>query len=71
MPTRGLKRRNQFVYNLAKQRGTRLVVTLGGGYPKDLEPASAPFHQVVQAHLDAYRQCVSAHAKLQLASTPR
>ena len=64
LTTRGLKRRNKFVYQLAKERGARLVVTLGGGYPKDLEPASQPFHQVVQAHLDAYRQCVSAHAKL-------
>ena len=64
LSTSGLKRRNAFVYDLAARSGAKLVVTLGGGYPKDLEVSSEPFHQVVQAHLDCYRQAASAHAKL-------
>lgn len=64
LTTRGLKKRNAFVFELAAAHETRMVLTLGGGYPKDLKPASQPFHQVVQAHLDVYRQCASAHAKI-------
>ena len=41
----------------------RLVLTMGGGYPKDLDESSMPFHRVVQAHCDCYRQCATAHAK--------
>ena len=64
LTTAGLKRRNQLVYSLAAQHSSRLVVTMGGGYPRDLDPASAPFHQVIQAHLDCYRMAASAHSKL-------
>ena len=59
----GLKRRNAVVFDLAVRHGARLVLTLGGGYPKDLDIASAPFHQVVQSHMDCYRQCAASHAK--------
>ena len=59
----GLKRRNKLVFETAAKHGSRLVVTLGGGYPKDLNEASEPFHRVVQAHLDVYRQCATIHAR--------
>ena len=63
LTTAGLKRRNALVYEEAARRDVRLVLTMGGGYPKDLNERSAPFQQVVQAHMDCYRQCASAHAK--------
>ena len=58
--------RNALVYRLVSglQSAPRLVVTLGGGYPRNLEPSSPPFHQVVQSHMDVYRQCAAAHARL-------
>lgn len=55
----GLKRRNKLVYQLAAAHGSRLVVTMGGGYPKDLELTSEPFRAVVQSHMDVYRQLVA------------
>ena len=60
----GLKRRNALVYRLAAEHRARLVVTMGGGYPKDLDESSTPFVQVVQAHMDCYRQAAAAHAKV-------
>jgi len=60
----GLKRRNKIVYDLASQHRSRLVLTMGGGYPRDLDPTSLAFHHVVQSHLDCYRACASAHSKL-------
>lgn len=60
----GLKRRNKVVLDLAAQHQCRVVLTAGGGYPKDLDPASEPFHNVVQAHADCYRMLVAAHTKL-------
>mmetsp|Transcript_16898 Transcript_16898/g.53429 ORF Transcript_16898/g.53429 Transcript_16898/m.53429 type:complete len:243 (-) Transcript_16898:106-834(-) len=66
LSTAGLKKRNALVYRLLSglQSAPRLVVTLGGGYPRNLEPSSPPFHQVVQSHMDVYRQCAAAHARL-------
>mmetsp|Transcript_45763 Transcript_45763/g.152687 ORF Transcript_45763/g.152687 Transcript_45763/m.152687 type:complete len:338 (-) Transcript_45763:106-1119(-) len=66
LSTAGLKKRNALVYRLVSglQSAPRLVVTLGGGYPRNLEPSSPPFHQVVQSHMDVYRQCAAAHARL-------
>jgi acetoin utilization deacetylase AcuC-like enzyme len=60
----GLKRRNKLVLDLAAQHRSRCVLTMGGGYPKDLDPKSRPFSQVVQAHLDCYRLLTSRHARL-------
>ena len=64
LTTAGLKRRNALVYQLAASHGSKLVLTLGGGYPKDLREDSDSFLTVVQAHLDCYRMCASAHARL-------
>lgn len=60
----GLKRRNQLVYRTAARHRAKLVVVMGGGYPKDLDEASVPFHRVVQSHMDCYRMCASAHARM-------
>ena len=35
-------------------RGTGLVLTLGGGYPRDLTVGSESFSDVVNAHADVY-----------------
>lgn len=51
----GLRRRNEAVYELCAQHGIPLVVTMGGGYPKDLRGGSPDAFQVVQAHMDVYR----------------
>ena len=59
----GLKRRNALVFAEAASRRVPLVLTMGGGYPRDLDESSTPFLQVVQAHMDCYRQCASVHAK--------
>lgn len=40
------------------------MVTMGGGYPKDLNVASEPFWRVTQAHMDVFRQCAGQHATL-------
>ena len=66
----GIKKRNALVYAAAARHGARLVVTMGGGYPKDLDEGSVHFHRVVQSHMDCYRQCASAHARLSRPGSP-
>jgi len=56
----GLRERNTAVYKAALDRGIPLVVTMGGGYPKDLDPLSEPFRQIVAQHSDVYVD--AAHA---------
>ena len=64
----GLKRRNALVYAEARKADARVVVTMGGGYPRDLKPDSQPFAHVVQAHMDVYR--AAAYANRQRAALP-
>ena len=42
----GLRRRDAAVLEAARVWGSRLVVTMGGGYPRDLSPESAAFREV-------------------------
>lgn len=49
----GLRRRDARVFDLARRRGTPIVVTLGGGYGRDIEATIA-------AHADVYRGLVAA-----------
>eukprot|EP00457_Paulinella_chromatophora_P004133 gb/GEZN01004143.1/.p1 GENE.gb/GEZN01004143.1/~~gb/GEZN01004143.1/.p1 ORF type:complete len:599 (-),score=70.56 gb/GEZN01004143.1/:218-1792(-) len=56
----GLRRRNQLVYSAALDAGVRVVVTMGGGYPKTTEPESTSFQEVIGAHQDVYTDAVSA-----------
>jgi acetoin utilization deacetylase AcuC-like enzyme len=49
----GLARRDAMVFALARRLGVPLVVTLGGGYGRDIEPTIA-------AHVAVFRQLVAA-----------
>ena len=58
------------MYEQAAAHATRLVVTMGGGYPKnpdrlDLDGwvSSRPFLSVVQCHMDVYRAAAAANAR--------
>jgi hypothetical protein len=48
-------------FQAALRHGSPLVVTMGGGYPKDLAIDSQPFDEVVTAHVNVYQDCVDAH----------
>lgn len=61
----GLKRRNALVFSHAREAGARVVVTMGGGYPRDLAPDSVAYGHVVQAHMDVYRAAASANRQRQ------
>ena len=50
------------VYNAVRACGARLVATMGGGYPRNLDPASEPFTEMIQTHMDVYRDLVSHFA---------
>jgi acetoin utilization deacetylase AcuC-like enzyme len=56
----GLRARNDLVYAAALQAECKLVVTMGGGYPKNLSHDSRDFRQVVTAHTDVYLQAARA-----------
>lgn len=58
----GISVRNRRVYELVRVRGVPLVVTMGGGYPKDLDPQSRAFRDVIGAHFDVYRDCIEYFA---------
>ena len=57
----GLRKRNRLVCEAAVAHGSGLVVTMGGGYPKDLSVLSQPFGDVVTAHVNVYQDCASVH----------
>ncbi|CAM9246481.1 unnamed protein product [Phaeothamnion confervicola] len=63
----GLRRRNRLVYDWALRHRTRLVITMGGGYPRDMDPASAGFEEVVRAHADVYLDAADALATVRVA----
>ena len=66
----GLRSRNEYIYaavvgsrlaagqshlkNGMRPLNVPLVVTMGGGYPKDLNPSSSDFRNVVYSHSDVY-----------------
>ena len=56
----GISRRNRMVFDYALKRGVKCVVTMGGGYPKDLDASSQAFQQVIQCHADVYRDGIHA-----------
>ena len=57
-----MSQRNRLVYAAAHACGARLVATMGGGYPRNLDPASAPFQEMIHAHMDVYRDLVTVFA---------
>ena len=58
MTREGLRTRNSLIYTAVKRRGIPMVVTMGGGYPKSLDPDSEAFTSVIGAHADVYKQIV-------------
>lgn len=54
----GMQQRNAFVFEQLRCRDIRCVVTMGGGYPKDLNPSSTPFLNLIQCHADVYRSAI-------------
>jgi hypothetical protein len=50
------RQRNLKIYEAALGANCRLVVTMGGGYPKDTSETSQDFARVVAAHTDVYLQ---------------
>jgi len=56
----GLQARNAKVYEAAMQANCRVVVTMGGGYPKDVTETSREYAAVVNAHTDVYIQAAQA-----------
>jgi acetoin utilization deacetylase AcuC-like enzyme len=59
----GLKRRNLAVIEGALQRSIPTVVTMGGGYPKDLDISSESFRKIVECHADVYLHAAQALAR--------
>ena len=57
----GLRERNRLVYNTVRAHGVKLVVTMGGGYPKSSDEASAAFDAIMQAHADVYRDMAEVY----------
>lgn len=51
----GLIRRNNIVYNKVKKSGSKLVICMGGGYPKNLDVNSFEFQEIIDSHCDVYR----------------
>jgi len=51
----GLIRRNNIVYNKVKEIGSKLVICMGGGYPKNLDVTSTEFKEIIDSHCDVYR----------------
>lgn len=54
----GSKARNQRVYELIKNSNSKFVITMGGGYPKDLNVDSQSFKDIINAHIDVYKDSV-------------
>ena len=52
---KGLRRRNELVYRAVQKRGIPLVLTMSGGYPKNLDTA---FMTLSGAHSDCYHQLI-------------
>ena len=59
----GLRERNRLTYETALAHNSKLVVTMGGGYPRNLDVDSRQFGDVVAAHVDVYRDCADVHAE--------
>ena len=53
-----VRKRNSLIYEASIKHDIPLVVTMGGGYPKDINPESVSFKEVIGAHTDVYSQIV-------------
>lgn len=64
-----VRKRNAMVYQKCFDTGTPLVITMGGGYPKNLDSSSNEFDQVVSAHSDVYIQAGELVSSVMLGQT--
>ena len=55
----GCSRRNRIVYDFLRRHGIKGVVTMGGGYPRNLDLSHSDFQNVVNAHIDVYKDSVA------------
>lgn len=65
----GIRRRNEFVYEYMRNQNVKVVVTMGGGYPKDLNSNSMSFQHIIQAHSSCYLQIVQTMLDLRDVTT--
>jgi len=54
----GVRRRNQLIFDYLHRKNIKCVVTMGGGYPRDLNPTSESFTTLVNCHFDVYQSCI-------------
>ena len=59
-----VRTRNSLVYQAAISANVPLVVTMGGGYPKDINPISDSFREVIGAHTDVYSQIIDEYSNM-------
>lgn len=57
----GIRRRNRMVIEHLLKNNIKTVITMGGGYPRDMNPRSQAFQEVVECHADVYRDCIDAY----------
>jgi acetoin utilization deacetylase AcuC-like enzyme len=57
----GIKERNYFLFQLLKEKQIKAVITMGGGYPKNLNSSSQEFMKIVNYHADVYRHAVEVY----------
>jgi acetoin utilization deacetylase AcuC-like enzyme len=54
----GIQERNRLVFETLKRHHIQCVVTMGGGYPLNINPQSIEFQEIIQCHADVYRNCI-------------
>eukprot|EP00729_Bicosta_minor_P020924 gene20924-4537_t len=52
----GVIARDDRVYSAAVEASTKLVVTMGGGYPRDLTVGSDAYEELINVHCNVYRR---------------
>mmetsp|Transcript_3286 Transcript_3286/g.10834 ORF Transcript_3286/g.10834 Transcript_3286/m.10834 type:complete len:301 (+) Transcript_3286:154-1056(+) len=57
---KGLQKRNHLLFSAFERRNIPVVVTMGGGYPRDLDASSTAFTEIIQAHADVYRAAAAS-----------
>lgn len=55
----GIQQRNAMVFQALWDYQVKGVVTMGGGYPKDLNPHSDAFQHIINCHADVYKNCIN------------
>ena len=60
---KGLQKRNNLVFSAFERRHIPVVVTMGGGYPKDQPTA---FSEIIQAHADVFRAAAASGERRRL-----